>query len=134
LNIRKVFETLQQIGREETERPKYVVTIPELIRRSTLELANRYLERHGEEQIDYDTSAGKFAPGKPSPDTLVVNEKGQVTLFSKGNKLPWSIKLKEIDDLLKRYPNCRVKSKIGGQEFHGIAPLLLYWQRPNDDK
>jgi len=129
---KEVMETLQQMAEEETEGPGYIVTVPELIRRSTLNLANRYLKRHDKKPIEYDPSAGKFAPGNPSPDNLVVNEKGDVTLYCKGNKLPWSITLQDIERLLRRCPKCRVKSKIGDQEFHGFAPLLIYWQRQND--
>jgi hypothetical protein len=131
---KEVIATLQQMAKEETEGPGHIVTVPELIRRSTLKLANKYLTRHGKKQIDYDPSAGKFAPGNPLPDKVVVNEKGDVTLYCKGHKLPWSITLQDIERVLRRCPKCRVKSKIGEQEFHGIAPLLLYWQRRNDDK
>src|SRR5207237_10443735 len=128
---KEVFETLRQIAIEETDRPGHRVTVPELIRKITLKLANKYLVRHGKKPIDYDTSAGKFAPGDPSPDKVVVDEKGAVTVHCKGNKLPWSIRPQELESLLKRYPKCRLMSKIGGQEFHSITPLLLYWQRRN---
>jgi hypothetical protein len=135
---KKVFNVLEQIAKNQTKRHHEVqkVTVPQLIREDTLKLANRYLIDHGKEPIDYDTSAGKFAPKgirstplkkvEPKAVRAVVDIKGNVTVYDKkGSKLPNWKKLEELPRLLSLCPKCRVVLKVGEQEFHGILPLLL---------
>ena len=107
---RDVFAVLQEMADEETKKQGRVVTVPEIIRESALKRANTFLNKQGKSPIDYDTTAGKFAPGGiGSAVRAVVDLKGRMTVTDRhGNKLPDWKKVDQIPQLLRLYPKCRV--------------------------
>lgn len=108
---KQVFAALQDMAAEETARQGRVVTVPELLREAALKRANTYLSKRGKKTIDYDTTAGKFAPGGVgSAAQAVVDMKGRMTVTDRnGNKLAEWKKLEDLPKLLSLYPKCRVR-------------------------
>ena len=110
---RDVFNTLTQIANEETEKRGEIVTVPALIREVALKRANEFLRRKGQEPIDYDPSAGKFAPsGARAAARAVVDLKGNLAVYDReGNKIGGYNKLAQVPQLLRAFPKCRVISE-----------------------
>ena len=106
-----VYATLEQIAGDETKIQPYAVSVPEIIRTLTLARANGYLRKHGQKQIDYDPSAGKFAPANAaSPANAFVNMRGGLKVFDKlGNQIKRWSKVIQIPELLRLYPKCRIE-------------------------
>lgn len=105
-----VFAALQEMADEETQKQGRVVTVPELIRETALKRANMFLNKHGKKPTDYDTTAGKFAPGGVgSAARAEVDLKGKMNVFDRnGNKLPDWKKVEQIPQLLRVFPKCRI--------------------------
>src|SRR5205823_14507977 len=107
----QVFDTLTQIADHETARQGRTVTIPELIREKTLPLANRYLCERGQQEIEYDTHAGKFAPSSANSATLcTIDSKGNLDVRNKrGKKMDKWKKVTQVPQLLSSYPKCKIE-------------------------
>jgi hypothetical protein len=105
-----VFADLQKMAKEETGRCGHVVTVPELIRRITLKQVNAYRAKHGQKPLDYDPSAGKFAPGAVGSATqAVVDMKGKLVAYDRNeNKLPEWKTVQDIPHLLRMFPRCKI--------------------------
>jgi hypothetical protein len=107
---KQVFKTLQDIAKEETEKQGHLVEVPEIIRKSTLKLANKYRVQHGEKPIDYDPSSGKFAPGgADSAARCEVDLQGNIEVRDRrGNKMRKWKRISQLPRLLRLYPKCKV--------------------------
>jgi hypothetical protein len=110
---RDVFIALTEMAKEETDKRGEIVTVPTLIREVALKRANEFRRGKGQKPIDYDPSAGKFAPvGAASPAQAVVDLKGNLAVFDrKGNKISGYNKLTQVPQLLRAFPKCRVISE-----------------------
>ena len=116
---KKVYEALVKMAADETARQGRVVSVPELIREIALKRANAYLAKQGKKRIDYDPSAGKFAPGAVSSATRAeVDLNGKMSVYDReGNKLPAWKKIQEIPRLLRSYPKCKVVYQMPKREL-----------------
>jgi hypothetical protein len=108
---KKVFNTLERIAKDETSMRGRIVTVPELIRNLTKALANEYRSKRGKRLINYDTSAGKFAPSKVgSPTDAFVYIDGRMEVFDKtGKKMNEWKNVTQLPELLRLYPKCKVQ-------------------------
>jgi hypothetical protein len=108
---KNVFSTLELIAEEETSMHGRIVRVPELIRRMTRVRANKYRTKHGQPEINYDTSSGKSAPPPGGSATLaLVNMRGGMEVFDKrGNKMKEWTKVDQIPDLLRGHPKCKIQ-------------------------
>jgi hypothetical protein len=110
---RDVFIALTQMAKEETEKRGEIVTVPALIREVMLKRANEFLRGKRQKPIDYDPSAGKFAPsGAAAAARAVVDLKGNLAVYDReGNKISGYSKLTQVPQLLRVFPKCRVISE-----------------------
>jgi|ERR1051326_7712488 hypothetical protein len=93
-----------------TAREGRIVTRAEIAREASLKRANEIYKKHGKKTIDYDTSAGKFAPGGPAAaDQALVDLRGRmIVVDKKGEEMPKWKKVEEIPQLLRLFPRCRI--------------------------
>ena len=105
-----VFDTLKWIAAEETKTLGREVTMPEVIRTETLKVANKYRREHGQPPIKYDTSGGKFAPPNATSATVcTIDSQGNMDVRERrGNKMTQWKHVKQLPELLRSYPKCKV--------------------------
>src|SRR3954447_22247484 len=122
---RQVFDTLVQIAKEKTAEQGRIVTVPELIREDTLAVANKFLRKHGKQPIEYDTGAGKFAPGsgrRGSAAECQVDIQGKIEVRDRlGNKLNEWKHVEQIPQLLRSYPKCKI---VFVKQFHNVLDYV----------
>ena len=111
---REVFAALQQMAKAETEKRGHIVSVPELIREISLKRANEYRVKQGKKPIQYDPSAGKFAPGGiTSAAQAIVDANGRMVVHDRnGNRLTEWRKVQDIPSLLRLYPKCKIKYQL----------------------
>jgi hypothetical protein len=107
---KNVFATLQLIAKDETSIRGREVTVPELIRKETLVLANKYRRKHGKPEIEYDPSGGKFVPGGPlSAARCEVDLQGNMEVRDRcGNRMRKWKRISQLPQLLSLYRKCKV--------------------------
>jgi len=110
-NNKDVKSTLELIAKDETSMHGRIVSVAELIRRMTRASANEYRRKHGQPEINYDTSAGKYAPHPSGSATLaLVNMRGGMEVFdNRGKKMNKWTKVDQIPDLLRCHPKCKIQ-------------------------
>jgi hypothetical protein len=116
-----VLNTLKQIANERSKAQGGYVTVPEVIRKATLALANEYLRKHNKQEIKYEWRAGKFAPGSASSAARCeVDLQAKMNVFDKrGKKMREWNHIAQLPQLLRLCPKCKVVY-AGDARFHRV--------------
>jgi hypothetical protein len=113
-----VFKIYEQIAKDESEKLGRTVTVPELLRRDSLERANSVLKKKGKRLLDLDPSAGKFASAGPnSVAQVIIRPGGRIEAYNKkGDRLREWKHLNQLEEITRLYRRVKVAHEMATQE------------------